>query len=275
MKRILITGAKSYIGENVRNYLFQYPDDYFVDVIDTMDLIAKPKIFSPYDVVFNVAGIAHIKETAENRHLYYDVNRDLAIKIAQAAKEAGVRQFIVLSSMSVYGMLTGHITKDTIPAPNTAYGDSKFQADEEIKRLVDERFKFACLRPPMVYGNGCKGNYQRLRAFALKSPVFPKYINERSMVYIGNLCEFVKSVIDEERNGLFFPQNAEYVKTSEMVKLIAEENGKKIRLTKAFNWLIKIVPVGTIKRLFGNLTYEPVDLVSKYGFKDTVEMTER
>lgn len=126
----------------------------------------------------------------------------------------------------------------------------------------------------MVYGNGCKGNYQSLRNFALKSPIFPNYKNQRSMIYIGNLCEFVKNCIDEEKRGLFFPQNAEYTNTSEMVRLIAESNRKKIRLTKAFNWAVKNAPVGVVKKVFGSLTYEPVDIVGKFGFVESIRLTE-
>lgn len=209
MNRVLITGAGSYIGESVKEYLMATPDSYDVQSKDTMGWDPQPSDFEGFDVVFNVAGIAHIKETAENRQLYYDVNRDLVVKIAENAKKAGVKQFILLSTMSVYGMVTGRITKDTVPNPVNAYGKSKVEADEAIEKLSDDSFKFACLRPPMVYGKGCKGNYQALRKFALKSPVFPNYKNERSMVYIGNLCEFVKEAIDQEKSGLFFPQNSE------------------------------------------------------------------
>lgn len=218
-KKILITGAHSYIGESVRKYLLQEPKKYIVDIIEAKGLKPVPENFNGYDVVFNVAGIAHIKETKENQHLYYEVNRDLAIKIAMAAKEAGVQQFILLSSMSVYGLVTGHITKNTIPHPVNAYGKSKLQADEEIKKLEDAHFKFACLRPPMVYGKECKGNYQTLRKFVLTMPIFPDYYNKRSMIYIGNLCEFVKQCVDKEKRGLFFPQNASYVTTSSMAQL--------------------------------------------------------
>lgn len=274
MKRILITGAKSYIGENVKDYL-EKSNGYKVDIIDTMGLNPAPEIFQGYDVVFNVAGIAHIKETSENRHLYFDVNRDLVIKIAKAAKEGGIKQFILLSTMSVYGLTAGHISKDTVPHPNTAYGDSKLQADQEIAKLETEDFKVVFLRPPMVYGKGCKGNYQSLRSFALKSPIFPKYKNQRSMIYIGNLCEFVKLCIEEERSGMFFPQNAEYTNTSEMVKQIAEEHGKRIKLTKAFNWAIKFGKPGVVKKVFGDLIYEPVDQVSKFGIKESIGLTER
>ena len=231
-------------------------------------------MFEGVDAIFCVAGIAHIKETAENRHLYFDVNRDLVVEIAKNAKKAGVKQFILLSSMSVYGLEVGRITKETEPHPVTAYGQSKMEADEEIKKITDVDFKFCCLRPPMVYGKNCTGNYQALRKFALKSPIFPDYQNQRSMIYIGNLCEFVKVCIEEKKYGLFFPQNAEYTNTTEMVKAIAEEHGKKIRLTKALNWALKIAPADVIKKVFGSLAYESVDVVTKYGLMESIKLTE-
>ena len=275
MKKVLITGAKSYIGDSVKAYLDSCPEDYSVDIKDTMGWNPQESDFASYDTVFNVAGIAHIKETKENRHLYYDVNRDLIVRIAKTAKAAGVKQFILLSTMSVYGCVTGHITKETPVNPKNAYGKSKAEADEMISAMADDTFKFACLRPPMVYGKGCKGNYQSLRKFALKSPIFPKINNKRSMIYIGNLCEFVKDCIDSEKSGLFFPQNAEYVVTSEMVKQIANENGKKIRLTRFFNWAVKLFSVSIVKKVFGTLTYEEVDLIKKYDFLETMRLSEK
>ena len=273
-KKILITGAHSYIGESIKDYLLKEPEKYTVDIIGTKGLKPVPENFKGYDVVFNVAGIAHIKETKENEHLYYEVNRDLSIQIAKVAKEAGVKQLILLSSMSVYGLVTGHITKSTVPHPINAYGKSKLQADEEIKMLEDDNFKFACLRPPMVYGKGCKGNYQTLRRFILATPIFPDYNNKRSMVYIGNLCEFVKQCIDDEKRGLFFPQNVSYVATSSMAKTIAKIHGKTVCFTQLLNWSIKLLPIGIIKKVFGNLTYEPVDLIDKYGFEKSISLTE-
>lgn len=275
MKRILITGAGSYIGECVKEHLMQYPDLYSVDIVDTMCFEPVPDAFKGYDVVFNVAGIAHIKETKENKPLYYKVNRDLIVRIAKAAKAADVKQFILLSTMSVYGMTTGHITKKTRPHPVNAYGRSKLLADIAIKKLSDDSFKFACLRPPMVYGKGCKGNYQLLRKFALISPVFPEYKNERSMIYIGNLCEFVKDCIDRERAGLFFPQNSEYVCTTDMVKDIAEANGKKIAIVKGFSLLIKLCPLNLVKKVFGDLTYDKVDVVKMAGFRKSILLCEK
>lgn len=275
MKRILITGANSYIGESVKIYLGQYPDRYLVDILNTLGLEPTSEMFSKYDVVFNVAGIAHIKETEENRQLYYDINCDFAVNMAKAAKEGGVRQFIHLSSMSVYGLTEGYITKNMMPNPVNAYGESKLMADEKIRKLEDENFKFVCLRPPMVYGKGCKGNYQTLRSFALKSPVFPLFRNQRSMIFIDNLSEFIKEMIDGECAGLFFPQNEAYVCTCEMVRLISNFGEKKIKLLSLGNPLIHISKSNLVKKVFGSLTYEKVDIVSKFNFYESIELTER
>lgn len=273
-KRILIIGEDSYVGENAAEYLREL-GGYEVALIDARGLKCTPEIFKGYDVVLNVAGIAHVKETRKNRELFYKVNRDLASEAADAAKSAGVGQFITMSSMSVYGRTSGVIGRDTVPKPTGAYGVSKLQADEHILSLASEDFKPVCLRPPMIYGKGCKGNYQRIRSFTLKFPVFPKYRNERSVIYIGNLCEFIRIVIEEEREGVFIPQNAEYINTSELVGLIAEANGKKMRFTGIFNPAISLLKIGIVKKVFGTLTYEKLDTVDKYSLRESVFLTEK
>jgi len=255
MKRVLITGKNSYIGTSLENWLMREPDKYKVDTVDMKDGSWKEKDFSQYDAVFHVAGIAHIKETSENQDLYFKVNRDLAYETAQKAKADGVEQFIFLSSMSVYGIENGVIGKNTPLKPNSAYGKSKIEAEELINKLQDELFTIATLRPPMVYGKGCRGNYPRLAGLALKTPIFPNVDNKRSMIYIDNLSEFVKQLIDNRSGGLFFPQNAEYVNTSEMVRLIAEAHGKRVVMTKLFNPLLRLLNVSTVNKVFGDLVY--------------------
>jgi len=263
MKKILITGANSYIGTSFERWVARYPDKYRVGTIDMRDEKWRKKSFSGYDVVFHVAGIAHVSTNPKLKDLYYKVNRDLAIETAKKAKEDGVKQFIFMSSIIVYGD-SAHINKkrvidkNTKPQPSNFYGDSKLQAEQRILALESESFKVAILRPPMIYGKGCKGNYPKLVKAALKLPIFPDIDNERSMLHIDNLCEFVRLIIDNEESGIFFPQNKEYVKTSEMVKVIAETHGKKIRLTKVFNPVLKLLAykVGFINKVFGNLVYE-------------------
>jgi UDP-glucose 4-epimerase len=280
MKRILITGKNSYIGTSFERWVSQYPDKYSVDTIDMKDESWKNVSFANYDSVFHVAGIAHIKESKKNKDLYYKVNRDLTYEIAKKAKSDGVKQFIFLSSMSVYGLEIGTINEHTPLKPNSYYGKSKIEAEELIKPLESNLFKVTILRPPMIYGKGCKGNYQRLVKIALKTPIFPDINNSRSMLYIDNLSEFVKQLIDNNDSGLFFPQNKEYVKTSEMVKLIAMAHGRYIKKTKLFNPLLRILKIGTINKVFGDLVYEKSmsnykKKYSFYNFLETISLTEK
>lgn len=280
MKRVLITGKNSYIGTSLENWLMREPDKYKVDTVDMKDRSWKEKDFSSYDVVFHVAGIAHIKETSDNQNLYYKVNRDLAYETAQKAKQDGVEQFIFLSSMSVYGIEQGVIDKNTPLTPNSAYGKSKIEAEKLINKLQDDSFTVATLRPPMVYGKGCRGNYPRLVGLALKTPIFPKVDNKRSMIYIDNLSEFVKRLIDNRSGGLFFPQNADYVNTSEMVRIIAEVHGKRVVMTKLFNPLLRLLNVSTVNKVFGDLVYDMSmsNYVSDYrvcGFRESIKKTEQ
>lgn len=279
MKRILITGKNSYIGTSLENWLMRGPDRYKVDTVDMKEGSWKDKDFSQYDVVFHVAGIAHIKETTDNQNLYYKVNRDLAYETAKKAKDEGVEQFIFLSSMSVYGIENGVIDKNTSLKPSSAYGKSKIEAEELINKLQDDSFTVATLRPPMVYGKGCRGNYPRLVGLALKTPIFPIVDNKRSMIYIDNLSEFVKQLIDNKSGGLFFPQNAEYVNTSEMVRLIAEAHGKRVVMTKLFNPLLRLLNVSTVNKVFGDLVYEMSmsEFESNYrvcGFEESIKNSE-
>lgn len=262
MKRILITGKDSYIGTSFEKWVRQWPEEYPIDTLDTKE-DWQSYDFSDYDVVFHVAGIAHVDAKANMEDLYYQVNRDLTIEAAKKAKAEGVKQFIFMSSIIVYGDSSklGEkrvITKGTIPTPTNFYGNSKLQAEQGIQPLQDEHFKVVILRPPMIYGKGSKGNYPKLARLARKTPVFPDIENERSMLYIENLCEFIRLMIDNEARGIFFPQNKEYVKTTELVKTIAEVYGKKMRLTKVFNglirWGFKEVPM--INKVFGSLVYE-------------------
>jgi nucleoside-diphosphate-sugar epimerase len=279
MKKILITGTDSYIGTSVERWLLKEPDKYVVDTVDMRDESWKVKDFNEYDVVFHVAGIAHIKETSDNQDLFYKVNRDLAYETTQKAKKGGVKQFIFLSSMSVYGIENGVINENTLLQPNTAYGKSKIEAEELIKNLQDGFFTVATLRPPMVYGKGCKGNYPRLARWALKMPVFPRVDNKRSMIYIDNLSEFVKQLIDNRSGGLFFPQNAKYVNTSEMVKLIARTHGKRVVMTRLFNLLLRLLNVRTVNKVFGDLVYDMSmsEYISNYAiidFNNSIVKTE-
>ena len=259
MKKILITGANSYIGTSVENWLKQYNNEYRVDTIDMIDDSWKNKSFSNYDVVYHVAGIAHDTGNKKDKDLYYRVNRDLAIETAIKAKKDGVKQFIFMSSMLVYnGCKDRIITIDTKPMIKGYYGDSKLQADLALQKLSDEKFHVAIVRPPMIYGPNCKGNFPKLVKLAKNTPLFPKFKNKRSMLFIDNLSEFIRLLIDSGDAGIYFPQNDEYLCTYEIVKLIANEYKKKIWYTVLGNWLIYIARFfsATFNKVFGDLIYD-------------------
>lgn len=271
MKKILITGAGSYIGTKVEEWLKRTPELFEVDAVDTMNDHWKKADFSQYDVVYNVAGIAHVKAAKGDEPLYYAVNRDMVIEIAKAAKAAGVKQFIHMSSMIVYKevkTLAGkQIHKDTIPEPNGFYGDSKLQGESGIRALADDSFKVCIMRPPMIYGPGCKGNFPRLMWLAQKTPVFPAWHNRRSMLYIDNLCEFVKQLILHEVEGTVYPQNAEYSDTVEIVRHFAKTNGKRIWITRLLNPAIWLFGnnVRALGKMFSDSTYDME--MSQYPFE--------
>ena len=265
MKKILVTGVNSYIGNSFREHMKNFPE-YTVDGISCRDGKWKDADFSGYDCVFHVAGIAHAdsgKITPERAAEYYRVNRDLTRDVAEKAKAEGAGQFIFMSSAIVYGdsaPIGEHkiINRSTSPVPSGAYGDSKLQAENSVLPLDCDSFRVCILRPPMIYGRGSKGNYPVLAKLAGALPVFPKVDNRRSMLYIENLTEFVRLMIKNEEHGIFFPQNAEYSNTTELACMIAEAKGKHILVvpgtTPALKLLSKFTPL--VDKAFGSLAYE-------------------
>lgn len=290
MKKILITGANSYVGVSVEEYLNQWPERFQVETVDMIDGRWREKSFSGFDAIFHVAGIVHREQTKndpEQAVLYDRVNTRLAVETARKAKAEGVGQFIFMSSASVYGLTAPFgkvvmITKDTPLMPVDNYGISKAKAEEGLRALADDSFKLAILRPPMIYGKGCKGNYQTMAKLAKKLPVFPWVNNQRSMLYMDNLAEFVRLVIEDGAEGIFCPQNDEYVCTSEMVNLIAHANGRGILLVKGFSWAMKLLRpfTGIVDKAFGSLCYDAE--LSSYpksycvkNFQESILETER
>lgn len=279
MKRVLITGAGSYIGTSVEDWLNRTPGEFTVDTVSTMNEEWKTADFSAYDVVFHVAGFVHVDAKPSMEPLYRRINTDLAIDVAKWAKEHHVKQFIFMSSTIVYreskSLKPTRITKDTVPTPNGFYGDSKLQAEIGLHGLEDECFKVVILRPPMIYGPGCKGNFKRLANLSVVTPVFPAYHNKRSMLYIDNLCEFVKQAIIRELNGTWFPQNREYADTVEIVSTLAKRNGHRLHVWKWLNFFVRIGSpfVNAVNKMFADYTID--ESMSEYDFDyRTVSLSE-
>lgn len=291
MKRILLTAEHSYIGCSFKRYLSSHWEEYEVDCISQRDSVWKKTDFAKYDVVVDVTGIAHVDQGSVNgaqASEYKRVNAQLALETACLAKEARVRQFIYLSSMIVYGDSAplGEscvISGNTKPAPASAYGASKLQAEQGLLAMEDDHFTVAIVRPPMVYGPGCKGNYPKLAKLAKWSPVFPKVENCRSMIYIDHLCELLRLIIDGCDGGIFMPQNREQVNTGQMVQLIGRVHHAPVLLLPGFDGLLRLLAkkVSLVNKVFGNFAYAS-DMGDYYGgtyqlysFAETIALTER
>lgn len=304
-KKVLITGAGSYIGESFSSYASNNYPALEVNSIDMMDGSWKKADFSSYDIIYHVAGIAHAdvgNVSEETKEKYYKVNTDLAVEVAEKAKAEGVKEFIFMSSMIVYGDSASFgvkkvVDEHTVPHPANFYGDSKLQADVAVRDLADDKFKVVVLRPPMIYGKGSKGNYPALAKLAKKLPVFPNVDNERSMLHIDNLCEFLCQIMlvkevkkkakgEKENEMVLIPQNAEWTKTCEMVREIGEVCGKRVRIVGILNpavWVGSKVPGkigGLVNKAFGNSCYAHVVSVyegidyQKVDLKESIRRTE-
>ena len=273
-KKVLITGEGSYIGESFKKYAEEHYSALDIETLDMLDHDWKNKDFSGFDIVYHVAGLAHAdvgNVDDATKAKYYAVNTDLAVEVCKKAKSEGVKEFVFMSSMIVYGDSAPYgkdkiIDEQTVPKAANFYGDSKLQADVAVRSLADNSFKVLVIRPPMIYGKGSKGNYPTLAKLAKKLPVFPDVDNKRSMLHIDNLCEFLCQIMlvsDVKENAtVFMPQNAEWTKTSDMVKKIADVSGKKTRTLKIFRPAVFIgskMPGkigGLVNKAFGNSCYE-------------------
>ena len=262
MKNILITGANSYVGTSFEKWLSQWPDKYHVDTVDMIDGSWREKSFAGYDAVFHVAGIAHVSADPSKKDLYYKINRDLAIETAEKAKKDGAKQFIFMSSMIIYGAdepvgKEKIITKDTQPAPSDFYGDSKLQADLAIQKLADGNFIVSIMRPPVIYGPGCKGNFPKLLKLAKYAFIFPDIDNRRSMIDIDNFCECLKQVIDRVVAGIFFPQNKEYVSTKNIILETRKLAGHGTLVIPCPKFILALfVKNPTFNKAFGSKIYD-------------------
>lgn len=295
MKKVLITGKGSYIGTSFIQWVNEkHPSEFEIEELDMIDVTWREKNFAEYDIIFHVAGLAHAdvgKVSDETKAFYYKINRDLTIETAEKAKKSGVKQFVFMSSMIIYGESAGVgkrkvITKDTKPHPANFYGDSKWQADKGVRKLQNDDFHVAVIRPPMIYGKGSKGNYPLLSKMAKKLPVFPKIRNERSMLHIDNLCEFLVMLMNSGEGGIYFPQNREYVQTCQMVKMIGKISGHRVRLIRILNPGVIIagkIPgkiSGLANKAFGNMVYDKSmsrhfdGKYQIYGLKETIKRTE-
>lgn len=279
-KKILVTGTGGYLGTSFKNYIEKMnatmppEDQWHIVLLSVRDESWKEESFSEYDAILHVAGIVHRKEQPDMENLYHTVNTIMTQELAERyrADRAAVGKkahFIFMSTMSVYGIVRGEIHADTPTNPTNFYGKSKLMAEQLLREMAeDDSMRVSVIRPPMIYGYRCSGNYASLEKLARKIPIFPKIKNQRSMLYIENLCEFLRLLILSDENWeniengehfkIYCPQNEEYVNTSRMVAEIRKANGGKMHLVPRFAWAValctKIAKV--FAKVFGSLTYD-------------------
>lgn len=271
----MLVGKGGYIGGKFTEYINKNYPDWKLDAVDSINKKWLDADFSGYDAVYNVSGLAHANARQGTEEQYYAVNGQLPIDVASKAKEEGVPLFIQMSSMVVYGDMSGLgkekiIYADTIPEEPTIYGKSKMMAERGLHDLIDDKFQIAILRPPLIYSENARDNFPRLVNFAKKMPVFPKLKNQQSMIYVDNLCELVHLIIENQKGGIYYPQQEVYIETSKIVKDIADTVGNKMWQTKIFNPILKILSksekLAFIHKAFGSITYD-MDLSNHFDGK--------
>ena len=279
MKKVLITGSTGFVGNYLINK-YKKKDDmktfsFLKDDINSLD-------YSDIDVVFHLSALVHQMSGASCEE-YEKVNITQTLELAKKAKENGVKQFVFMSTVKVYGEETdSKYSENSICNPEDEYGKSKLKAELELQKLEDEDFKVSIIRTPIVYGYGVKANIKSLINLVNKVPLLPfgKIENKRSMVYIGNLCHLVDEVITQEKQGIFLASDDEPLSTTRLIELIAKNLDKKIYLVKIpfFESLLKILKPSFHKRLYGSLevdntiTKEKLNLQNPYSAEDGIKL---
>ena len=263
MKKILITGKNGYIAKHIKSWLEKDDTKYSVSLLDVRSDEWKNSSFRGVDVVIHTAGIVHQPEIKE-WDTYYKVNVLITENLAIKAKAEGVKQFIFFSTMAVYGI--GKSLKPTIIYENTPcnpkdlYGKSKYQAEQKIKELENSSFRISIIRPPNVYGYNCKGNYIKGFAKAVNiAPLIPYAFPDikQSMIYIDNLTELVKIIIDESAAGIFTPQDESAVSAIELMAGISNGIYKKPRMSKSLGYIVTLLSFTSIvKKVYGGIQYD-------------------
>lgn len=261
-KRIFITGENGYIGTHIKEWLSNIEEPYDVTLLNLRTDEWKNISFKDVDVIIHTAGIVHSPEITD-WDIYKKVNVDLTFALAQKAKSEGVNQLIFMSTMAVYGkgkrLSQNIIDEKTEICPTGFYGKSKYIAEQKILPLQSENFKVVIVRPPNVYGKNCKGGYiTGFKSVALKLPALPYAYPKikQSTLYIDNLCELVRLIIENGETGLFMPQDKMAVSAVELLTAIIESMGKKISKSRLLGlgiYLLSFLP--TVKKAYGGVAY--------------------
>ena len=277
--KILLTGSRGFIGQN---FLVKYNNKYEIKKFSFLENNFNDLILNGVEVVLHLSALVHQMGGASVEE-YERVNVTQTLELAKKAKDSGVKHFVFMSTVKVYGEETDDkYTENSECHPEDDYGKSKLKAEQELQKLQDENFKVSIVRTPIVYGYGVKANIKSLVGLVKKVPILPfgNIQNKRSMVYIGNLCHLLDEIIIQEKAGVFLCADDEPLSTSRLCELIAKNLDKKVYLLKIpfFETLLKIVKPSFHKRLFGSLevdntlTKEKLNLKNPYTVEDGIKL---
>ncbi len=277
--KILLTGSSGFIGNYfIDKYKTKYDIKTFSFLNDDIDKLDLDDI----DSIVHLSALVHQMGGASKEE-YERVNITQTLKLAKKAKVTGVKQFVFMSTIKVYGEETDDIySENSVCKPEDEYGKSKLKAELELTKLQDESFKVSVIRTPIVYGYGVKANIKNLVNLVDKIPVLPfgKIENKRSIVYIGNLCHIVDEIITQKQSGIFLACDNESVSTVRLIELIAKNIDKEIYLIKIpfFESLLKVFKSSFHKRLYGSLevdnriTQEKLNLANPYSVEEGINL---
>jgi len=270
MSKLLLTGATGFIG---KYFIVKYQANYNVQTFSFLnDEISDLKLIDT-DVVIHLSALVHQMGGASAEE-YERVNVTQTLELAKKAKESRVKHFIFMSSVKVYGEETDEIyNEDTDCFPEDEYGKSKLKAENELLKLEDEEFKISILRTPIVYGYGVKANIKNLISLVEKVPVLPfsGIYNNRSMVYIGNLCNLLNKIIETTSRGIFLASDDKPLSTTNLIQLIAKELDKKIWLISIplFPSLLKLIKPSFYMRLYKSLEVDNTKTLKKLDYSNS------
>ena len=257
MKTVLITGASGFVGQR---FCVNNKDRYLIKTVSLQNAQIEDLDLSGVDVILHLAGIAHRMDKTDDS-LYFQVNYELTKKLAEAAKQAGVGHFIFVSTIKVYGDDYELLTPETMCRPNDAYGKSKLMAEAALKDWETKDFIISIVRPPLIYGQGVKGNMQKLMGLVENRKYIPlgNINNKRSMLGLDNFVALLDRVIETRKSGTFLIQDSEPVSTSRLISEIAKGKNIQIKLISipwAVRYSIKKIAPEIYKRLFGSLVVD-------------------
>ena len=276
--KILVTGSNGYLGSSFIN---QYKNKYKSEKFSLLNQKLEDINFNEIDVVLHCAALVHQK-IEHSYEKYHEINVEYPLKLAKLAKENGVKQFVFISTIAVYGEDEEKLDENTVCNPITPYGKSKLAAEKELLKLNDDNFVVSIIRPPMVYGKNAPGNIDSLIKLVKKLPIIPLggIENKRSFISIQNLCHMIDEIITQQKSGIFLASDDEPLSTSRLIELIAKNLNEKIYLIKIpfFETLLKVAKPSFHKRLYGSLevdntiTKEKLNLKNPYSVEDRIKL---